>query len=77
MDLELRGEGELVGTRQHGVAQHRVAELPRDAELLERARAYAERVVGEDPELSLPENALLAVALELQYGSEAAAPIRA
>jgi ATP-dependent DNA helicase RecG len=77
VDLELRGEGELVGTRQHGIAQHRIAELPRDAELLERARIYAERVAAEDPDLREPENALLAVALELQYGAEAAAPIRA
>ncbi|HUO72878.1 MAG TPA: ATP-dependent DNA helicase RecG [Solirubrobacteraceae bacterium] len=77
VDLALRGEGELVGTRQHGLAQHRVAELPRDAELLERARAYAERLAAEDPELALPEHALLAAALELAYGSEAAAPIRA
>jgi ATP-dependent DNA helicase RecG len=77
VDLELRGEGELVGTRQHGLAEHRVAELPRDTELLERARAYAERVAADDPELATPEHALLAVALELQYGPEAAAPIRA
>ncbi len=60
IDLELRGEGELVGTRQHGIAQFRVAELPRDAELLERARAHAERIDSEDPELELPEHALLA-----------------
>ena len=52
IDLELRGEGELVGTRQHGLAQFRVAELPRDAELLERARRYAEEVIAEDPELT-------------------------
>jgi ATP-dependent DNA helicase RecG len=77
IDLELRGEGELVGTRQHGVAQFRVAELPRDAELLERARVHAERIGAEDPDLDLPENALLADALESAYGAEARAPIRA
>ncbi len=55
IDLELRGEGELVGTRQHGEAQYRVAELPRDAELLERARRYAEEVIADDPELAGPE----------------------
>ena len=77
VDLELRGEGELVGTRQHGLAQHRVAELPRDAELLERARLEAERIALEDPELALPENALLADALAAVFGAEAAAPIRA
>ncbi len=59
IDLELRGEGELVGTRQHGVAEFRVAELPRDAELLERARAQGQRIVAEDPSLELPEHALL------------------
>ncbi len=77
IDLELRGEGELVGTRQHGEAHYRVAELPRDAELLERARRYAEDVVAVDPELAAPEHALLADALVGTFGAEALAPIRA
>jgi ATP-dependent DNA helicase RecG len=77
IDLELRGEGELIGTRQHGLAQLRVAELPRDAELLERGRMQARRLMDEDPDLSWPENALLADALVRRFGSEAAAPIRA
>jgi ATP-dependent DNA helicase RecG len=77
IDLRLRGEGDLVGTRQHGVQQFRVAELPRDAELLERARAHAERIASSDPELALPEHALLADALADVYGEEALAPIRA
>jgi ATP-dependent DNA helicase RecG len=77
IDLELRGEGELVGTRQHGEAGYRVAELPRDAELLERARRYAEEVIGDDPELREPEHALLADALLEAFGAEALAPIRA
>jgi ATP-dependent DNA helicase RecG len=77
IDLELRREGELVGTRQHGEANYRVAELPRDAELLERARRYAEQVVDGDPELVAPEHALLASALVDAYGAEALAPIRA
>jgi ATP-dependent DNA helicase RecG len=70
IDLQLRGEGELVGVRQHGVAQFRIAELPRDAELLERARWHAERLLddGLDP--------LLADALVQAYGAEAEAPIR-
>jgi ATP-dependent DNA helicase RecG len=77
IDLELRGEGELVGTRQHGVAQFRVAELPRDGALLERAAAHARAIVSEDPGLELAEHALLADALADAYGSEAQAPIRA
>ncbi len=77
VDLGLRGEGELIGTRQHGIAQYRVAELPRDAELLERARLHAERIIDEDPDLQHPEHELLADALTRIYGAEAAAPIRA
>jgi ATP-dependent DNA helicase RecG len=77
IDLELRGEGELVGTRQSGLAQFRAAELPRDRELQERARMRAERIDAEDPDLESPEHALLADALAGVFGEEARAPIRA
>jgi ATP-dependent DNA helicase RecG len=77
IDLELRGEGELVGTRQHGLAELQFAELPRDAELLERARMHAQRIEAQDPDLKQPEHALLADALRAKYGTEALAPIRA
>jgi ATP-dependent DNA helicase RecG len=77
IDLELRGQGELVGTRQHGMAHFKVAELPRDAELQERARVWAERVFGSDPGLEAAEHALLGDALVRAYGAEARAPIRA
>jgi ATP-dependent DNA helicase RecG len=77
IDLELRGEGELVGTRQSGLAQFRVAELPRDRKLLERARMRAEALDATDPGFELPENALLSDALERHFGAEALAPIRA
>jgi ATP-dependent DNA helicase RecG len=77
IDLQLRGEGELVGTRQHGLAELQFAELPRDAELLERARLRAQRIENDDPDLKLPEHALLGDALRARYGTEALAPIRA
>ena len=77
IDLRLRGEGELIGTRQHGIAQFRVAELPRDGQLLERARVHAERIHADDPGLELPEHALLADALARAYGETAQAPIPA
>ena len=77
IDLELRGEGELIGTRQHGQAVFRVAELPRDAELLERAAAAARSMIDADPSLALPEHALLLDALVAAYGDEAMAPIAA
>lgn len=63
IDLELRGEGELIGTRQSGLAGFRIAELPMDAPLLDRARAVAEALMEADPELQQPEHVLLADAL--------------
>jgi ATP-dependent DNA helicase RecG len=51
-DLELRGPGELLGTRQTGLASFRVADLSRDAALLPQVRALAERLMAESPELA-------------------------
>ena len=44
-DLELRGPGELMGTRQTGLAQMRVADLLRDADLLPRVQIAAEALL--------------------------------
>ncbi|HYM55179.1 MAG TPA: ATP-dependent DNA helicase RecG [Solirubrobacteraceae bacterium] len=77
IDLALRREGELVGTRQSGFAQFRVACLPRDAQLLERARAQAEAIVAADPALAAPEHALLGAALQRRFGAQALEPIPA
>jgi ATP-dependent DNA helicase RecG len=49
-DLELRGPGELLGTRQAGLAQLRVAELVRDSDLLPAVRMTAARIVGDHPD---------------------------
>src|SRR5919197_4328694 len=49
IDLELRGEGELTGTRQSGLARFDFARLPEDAELLERARMRARAILDADP----------------------------
>jgi ATP-dependent DNA helicase RecG len=48
-DLELRGPGELLGTRQTGLAQLRVADLMRDADLLPRVQACAEVLIAAHP----------------------------
>jgi ATP-dependent DNA helicase RecG len=77
IDLAMRKEGELIGTRQSGLGQFRVARLPDDAQLLELARARAETILAGDPELRAPEHALLAVALARELGGEALAPIPA
>ncbi len=63
LDLELRGEGELTGTRQSGLARFRFARLPDDAVVLARAHARAATLLAADPGLELPEHALLRDAL--------------
>jgi ATP-dependent DNA helicase RecG len=49
-DLELRGPGELLGTRQTGLAQLRVADLMRDADLLPRVQDTAELLLASYPD---------------------------
>jgi len=50
-DFNIRGPGELFGTKQSGMPDLKVANLLRDARLLEIARKEAFRIVQEDPEL--------------------------
>ena len=58
-DLMLRGPGELLGRDQHGWWRFRVADLARDARLLEDARREAFALVARDPALSGPSLARL------------------
>lgn len=77
IDLELRREGDIVGVRQHGDVAYRIAVLPDDEELLERAHHRAEMLLRADPELEAPEHALLKDALAEVFGPDAMAPIAA
>ena len=49
-DLELRGPGEVLGTRQTGMLQFRVADLARDAHLLQRIPPVADSLLRHHPE---------------------------
>jgi ATP-dependent DNA helicase RecG len=51
-DLELRGPGELLGTRQTGLAAFRVADLARDAGMLPLVRELADRLLADSPEVA-------------------------
>jgi ATP-dependent DNA helicase RecG len=70
IDLELRGAGDVLGTRQHGLPEFRVAQLPEDTELLVRARDRADAILFEDPRLEQPEHSLLREAVVSRFGSE-------
>jgi ATP-dependent DNA helicase RecG len=69
VDLQIRGEGELTGTRQSGMAAFRFASMPEDGELLERARLSAREILEADPELLLAEHVPLREAMERARGS--------
>ena len=53
-DLELRGPGELLGTRQTGLLQLRVADLVRDADLLPRVIELSDELLERHPERVAP-----------------------
>jgi len=52
VDLELRGEGTIMGERQKGRNDLRLASLRRDKEWVELARSSAVEILAEDPELT-------------------------
>jgi ATP-dependent DNA helicase RecG len=54
VDLELRGEGQLLGTRQSGLSDLKFVRLSRDRKLIVQAREWAERLAGEDEEALAP-----------------------
>jgi ATP-dependent DNA helicase RecG len=77
IDLELRRHGDLIGVKQSGDRTLRIAEMPADYPLLERAHRWAEATIAADPELAEPEHVLLAEALAEAHGAEALEPIAA
>ena len=66
-DLEIRGPGAILGTRQAGVPDFRVASLLRDAAILKEARAVAEEILEADPDLSGEASAPLKRLLEVRW----------
>lgn len=55
-DLHLRGAGDMAGTQQSGITDLRIADISKDAQLLQYTRGIAEELLQTDPELIAPEN---------------------
>ena len=70
-DLELRGPGDIEGTRQSGLLNFKIANIVQDRELLELARERAMELLDNDPELVTEENKSLKVFLQTQQGRTA------
>ncbi len=76
-DLKLRGEGELLGTRQSGTPGFRIASLEAHGDLLEIARKDAAYVIERDPDLTTERGEALRTLLYLHRRDEAIRFLRA
>lgn len=70
-DLDLRGPGEIEGTKQSGMLNFKLASIVNDAEMLDAAKFYADLILNEDEDLSNSENAGLKMFLFSQKGKTA------
>ena len=68
-DLQMRGPGDLLGTKQIGLPPLRIADLVRDSEILICARRIAQKIVEQDPNLELAEHAKLKRQVTLKHGA--------
>ncbi|HWO15472.1 MAG TPA: ATP-dependent DNA helicase RecG [Solirubrobacterales bacterium] len=75
VDLSLRGEGEILGTRQHGLPRFAVAELPEDTPTLVAARDEVLALLRRRGSLDAPELGPLLEAARRRFGADAADPI--
>ena len=76
-DLKLRGEGELLGTRQSGTPGFQVARIEHHADLLEVARDDARLLLSRDPELASPRGEAVRMLLYLFGRDDAVRLLRA
>lgn len=68
VDFALRGPGDLLGTKQHGLPPLRVADLVRDAAVVEEARRDTQALLTHDPGLARPEHDRLRRQMLKRYG---------
>jgi len=70
VDLKLRGPGDIQGTQQSGLLNLNIADLVRDAQIVQYARDIAINVLKEDPNLVLDKNHRLVATLKKLFGSK-------
>ena len=68
-DLELRGPGDIEGTRQSGALNFKMADIVQDKGLLIESAEWSAKVVESDPDLMKPEHAMIRDFLRKQKGN--------
>ena len=68
-DMNLRGPGEIMGTRQHGLPELEIADL-RDSRMIAEARQGAIEILDEDESLLKPPHRLLREVLHRKFGEK-------
>lgn len=68
-DLEMRGSGELLGQRQHGMGLFQIADIATDKKLFQDAKTVAEEIIASDAQLNLQEHARLRFAIQEKFSA--------
>lgn len=67
-DLKLRGPGDFLGSRQHGMPDFKSINVEYSYKLIKEAKSAAEKILNEDPNLSLPKNKLIRSKIKIMFG---------
>lgn len=70
IDLELRGPGDILGTRQSGSPHFRITDLVKDVQYIETVRNFAFTLLENDPHLRKPEHEIIRKELQLRFGKD-------
>ena len=70
-DLEIRGPGDIEGTRQSGLLNFKLANIVQDRVMLEAAKTITSKLIDDDPDLNMAENLPIKNYLHLQKGKTA------
>ena len=69
-DMNLRGPGDFIGTRQHGIPDMKIANLYRDGDILAKVGKVWDEIFKKDPYLELPEHEMILPSLFRRFGEE-------
>ena len=67
-DLAIRGGGDVLGEKQHGLADLKIGDIVRDFPILQRAKNEARELIAKDPRLLSPANAAVRRAVRERFG---------